>query len=76
MPSSSSSPRPFMHCCIQLSAFLPHTSYGGERIYREQLGMARLADRRGFESVAITEHHRINILMMPAPLRGFLLDVD
>ncbi len=30
---------------------------------------AILADRLGFESISMTEHHLINVLMMPAPLQ-------
>ena len=58
-----------MKFCIQLSAYYPDKSYGGERVYADMLEQARLADRLGYESVATTEHHLINILMMPAPLQ-------
>lgn len=58
-----------MQFCIQLSAYYPDKSYGGERIYRDMLEQAQCADRHGYDSVAITEHHLINILMMPAPLQ-------
>ncbi|UCH40854.1 MAG: LLM class flavin-dependent oxidoreductase, partial [Gammaproteobacteria bacterium] len=58
-----------MQFCIQLSAYYPDKSYGGDRIYADMLEQARCADRFGYESVAITEHHLINILMMPAPLQ-------
>jgi alkanesulfonate monooxygenase SsuD/methylene tetrahydromethanopterin reductase-like flavin-dependent oxidoreductase (luciferase family) len=58
-----------MHFSIQLSAYYPDKSYGGDRVYRDMLEQACCADRCGYESVAITEHHLINILMMPAPLQ-------
>ena len=58
-----------MQFCIQLSAYYPDKTYGGDRIYADMLELARHADRLGYESVAITEHHLINILMMPAPLQ-------
>ena len=58
-----------MHFCVQLSAYYPDKSYGGNRVYADMLEQARLADRLGYESVGITEHHLINILMMPAPLQ-------
>jgi alkanesulfonate monooxygenase SsuD/methylene tetrahydromethanopterin reductase-like flavin-dependent oxidoreductase (luciferase family) len=54
---------------IQLSAYYPDKSYGGDRVYLDMLEQARCADRCGYESVGITEHHLINILMMPAPLQ-------
>ncbi|MGI9412943.1 MAG: LLM class flavin-dependent oxidoreductase [Hyphomicrobiales bacterium] len=58
-----------MHFSIQLSAYYPDKSYGGDRLYRDLLDQAVLADRAGFDAVSITEHHLINILMMPAPLQ-------
>lgn len=58
-----------MDFSIQLSAYYPDKNYGGDRIYSDMLEQARLADYLGFESVSITEHHLINILMMPAPLQ-------
>ena len=58
-----------MDFCIQLSADYPDKSYGGDRVYKDMLEQAVLADRLGFESVSLTEHHLINCLMMPAPLQ-------
>ncbi len=58
-----------MDFCIQLSADYPDKSYGGNRVYADMLEQAVLADRLGFESIAMTEHHLINCLMMPAPLQ-------
>ena len=57
-----------MDFSIQLSADYPDKSYGGDRVYRDMLDQAMLADRMGFDAVSLTEHHLINILMMPAPL--------
>ncbi|MEM7564938.1 MAG: LLM class flavin-dependent oxidoreductase, partial [Pseudomonadota bacterium] len=58
-----------MDFSIQLSAYYPDKSYGGDRVYQDMLEQARCADRFGYESVGITEHHLLNILMMPAPLQ-------
>ncbi len=58
-----------MKFSVQLSAFYPDKAYGGDRIYEDMLELARCADRFGYDSVTITEHHLINILMMPAPLQ-------
>ncbi len=58
-----------MDFSIQLSAYYPDKSYGGDRVYADMIEQAVLADKLGFESVCITEHHLINILMMPAPLQ-------
>ncbi len=58
-----------MDFSIQLSAYYPDKSYGGDRLYADMLEQAVLADQLGFESVTLTEHHIINILMLPAPLQ-------
>ncbi len=53
----------------QLAAYCPNKSYGGVQLYRDMLEQAVLADRLGYDAVSITEHHLINILLMPAPLQ-------
>ncbi|MGI9606810.1 MAG: LLM class flavin-dependent oxidoreductase [Acidimicrobiales bacterium] len=58
-----------MEFSIQLSADYPDKSYGGDRVYRDMLEQAVLADRLGYDAVNLTEHHLINVLMMPAPLQ-------
>ena len=58
-----------MKFSIQLSADYPDKSYGGDRVYQDMIEQAVLADQLGFEAVVLTEHHLINILMMPAPLQ-------
>ena len=58
-----------MKFSIQLSADYPDKAYGGDRVYQDMLAQATLADRLGFDAVAITEHHLMNCLMMPAPLQ-------
>ena len=58
-----------MKFSVQLSAYYPDKSYGGDRVYADMLEQAVLADRLGYDAVSITEHHLINILMMPAPLQ-------
>lgn len=57
-----------MDFSIQLSADYPDKNYGGDRIYADMLEQAILADKLGFDAVSITEHHLMNVLMMPAPL--------
>ena len=57
-----------MEFAIQLSSDYPDKSYGGDRVYRDMIEQAVLADRLGFDAVSITEHHLMNVLMMPAPL--------
>ncbi|MDD9855225.1 MAG: LLM class flavin-dependent oxidoreductase [Gammaproteobacteria bacterium] len=58
-----------MNFCIQLSAYCPDHRLGGRRLYQNMLDQAEIADRLGFDSVSVTEHHLINILLMPAPLQ-------
>ena len=58
-----------MQFSVQLSAYYPNTEYGGNRLYQDMLEQAVLSDRLGYDAVAITEHHLINLLLMPAPLQ-------
>jgi len=58
-----------MEFSVQLSAYYPDKAYGGDRLYADMLEQAVLADRAGYDAVSITEHHLINILVMPAPLQ-------
>ena len=58
-----------MEFSVQLSAYYPDKSYGGNRLYADLLEQAVLCDRLGYDAVSLTEHHLINILMMPAPLQ-------
>ena len=58
-----------MEFCVQLSPYYPDKSYGGDRVFNDMLEQAVLADRLGYDSVSVTEHHLVNILMMPAPLQ-------
>ncbi len=58
-----------MKFSVQLSADYPEKSYGGDSVYADMLEQAVLADQLGFDCVSLTEHHLINILMMPAPLQ-------
>ncbi|MBI1384192.1 MAG: LLM class flavin-dependent oxidoreductase [Rhizobiales bacterium] len=58
-----------MEFSIQLSAYYPDKSVGGDNLYAAMVEQAVLADRLGFDAVSLTEHHLINILMLPAPLQ-------
>ena len=57
-----------MNFCQQLSAYLRVKEYTGQRLYNDMFEQAVLRDQGGYDSVGLTEHHLINILMMPAPL--------
>ena len=52
-----------------LSAYYPDTSYGADRLYADMIAQAKQAERLGYASVSIPEHHLINILLNPAPLQ-------
>lgn len=43
-------------------------SYGSQRLYTDMLDQAILADRLGYASVSVTEHHLLELGVMPAPL--------
>lgn len=58
-----------MEFSVQLSAYYPGHEMGGRRLYQNMLDQAVLADQLGYDAVSITEHHLINILLMPAPLQ-------
>ena len=58
-----------MHFSIQLGAYCPSVDYSGKILFDDVLEQAVLCDRLGFESVTLTEHHLLNILLMPAPLQ-------
>ena len=58
-----------MKFCQQLSAYLRVKEYTGRQLYKDMFEQAILCDQGGYDSVALTEHHLINILMMPAPLQ-------
>ena len=58
-----------MDFSVQLSAYYPGHEFGGGQLYQNMLDQAVLADRLGYDAVSITEHHLINILLMPAPLQ-------
>lgn len=58
-----------MKFCLQLSPYLPDASYGSKRLLDDMMEHAVLCERLGYESVSLTEHHLINILLMPAPLQ-------
>lgn len=58
-----------MEFSLQLSAYYPDKGYGGGRLYADMLEQAVLGDRLGYDAVSLTEHHLINILLMPAPLQ-------
>ena len=52
-----------------LSCYYPDPSYGGKRLFADMVEQAEAAERLGYRSVTIPEHHLINILLTPSPLQ-------
>lgn len=53
---------------IHFSMNYPGHSYGGARFFTDLLEQAVLADKLGFRSVSVSEHHLLNVGLNPAPL--------
>lgn len=53
---------------LHFSMRYPGHDYGGKRFFSDLLEQAMLADRLGFRSVSVSEHHLLNIGLNPAPL--------
>lgn len=53
---------------LHFSMNYPGHAYGGSRFYADLLEQAILADRIGFRSVSVSEHHLLSIGLNPAPL--------
>ena len=51
-----------------LPCYWPDTSYPAQRMYKEMLEEAKLAEALGFVAFAIPEHHFLNTLVHPSPL--------
>ena len=58
-----------MQFSVQLGPYLPATGYSGKTLFYDYLDQAILCDRLGFNSVTLTEHHLLSVLIMPAPLQ-------
>ena len=52
-----------MRFCHFLSSYLPDLDYGGKQLFDDMVEQACTADLLGYASVAIPEHHLINILL-------------
>lgn len=52
-----------------LTSYMPDPSVGGKRHFDNLVAQAVHADRLGYKSVSLPEHHLINILLMPSPLQ-------
>lgn len=53
---------------LHFSMSYPGHAYGGARFFADLLEQAVLADRLGYRSVSLSEHHLVDLGLMPAPL--------
>ena len=58
-----------MDFCHFLTSYMPDTAIGSKTHFQNMIEQSILADKLGYKTVSIPEHHLINILMMPSPLQ-------
>ena len=58
-----------MDFCHFLTSYMPDPTIGSETHFQNMIDQSILADKLGYKTVSIPEHHLINILMMPSPLQ-------
>ena len=52
-----------------LTSYLPNPSVGSKVHFQNMIDQSVLAEKLGYNTVSIPEHHLVNILMMPSPLQ-------
>ena len=52
-----------------LTSYMPDPSVGSKVHFKNLLEQAVLAEKLGYNTVSIPEHHLVNVLMMPSPLQ-------
>ena len=52
-----------------LTSYMPEPTVGSKKHFQNMIDQALLAEKLGYFSVYIPEHHLVNILMMPSPLQ-------
>ena len=58
-----------MDFCHFLTSYMPDPNIGSEKHFQNMIDQSILAEKLGYKTVSIPEHHLINILMMPSPLQ-------
>jgi alkanesulfonate monooxygenase SsuD/methylene tetrahydromethanopterin reductase-like flavin-dependent oxidoreductase (luciferase family) len=58
-----------MDFCHFLTSYMPDSSIGSKVHFQNMIDQAVLAEKLGYKTVSIPEHHLINLLMMPSPLQ-------
>ena len=52
-----------------LTSYMPDLSIGSKTHFKNMIDQAILAEKLGYKTVSIPEHHLVNLLMMPSPLQ-------
>ncbi len=52
-----------------LTSYMPDTSMGSKQHFKNMIEECVTAEKLGYATVSIPEHHLINLLMMPSPLQ-------
>ena len=52
-----------------LTCYMPDPSIGSKVHFQNMIDQAVLAEKLGYKTVSIPEHHLVNLLMMPSPLQ-------
>ena len=52
-----------------LTSYMPDPTVGSKKHFQNMIDQAVLAEKLGYLSIYIPEHHLVNILMMPSPLQ-------
>ena len=52
-----------------LTSYMPDPSIGSKMHFQNMIDQAVLAEKLGYKTVSVPEHHLVNLLMMPSPLQ-------
>ena len=52
-----------------LTSYMPDTKIGSKQHFQNMIDQAVLAEKLGYATISIPEHHLVNVLMMPSPLQ-------
>ena len=52
-----------------LTSYMPNVDIGSKTHFQNMIDQAILAEKLGYKTVSIPEHHLVNLLMMPSPLQ-------
>ena len=52
-----------------LTSYMPDPKIGSKQHFQNMIDQAILAEKLGYATISIPEHHLVNVLMMPSPLQ-------